>query len=214
MSINNERGINSIGKRQQLAKSWKNKKIDIAVMGETLKNSGGMEAGISWGNEYVAFFSTGIKPKEREEEEKKRIAQWDIGRRKRSKKGKISPQPMAKARNPREKKERLLIKGKGEGKGGLGGPGKGKGKGPSRTDKDFEHAGVGIAINKKWLNNVVQVKEISGRLMTIKLDTATGGITIFSVYAPTASRPLNEKEAFYDSLTKEINETDGILYIG
>jgi hypothetical protein len=60
---------------------------------------------------------------------------------------------------------------------------------------------------------VVQVKEISGRIMSLKLDTATGGITFFSVYAPTANRPLKEKEAFYDSLTKEINEVEGLFYV-
>jgi hypothetical protein len=101
------------------------------------------------------------------------------------------------------------------GKGKSKGPkGKGKGKGPARTDIDFEHAGVGIAIRKQWLNNVVQVQEISGRIMSLKLDTATGGITFFSVYAPTASKPLHEKEAFYNALTKEINQTEGILYVG
>jgi hypothetical protein len=40
-------------------------------MGETTKNTGGMESGPSWGNEYVSFFSTGIKPKIREEQEKR-----------------------------------------------------------------------------------------------------------------------------------------------
>ena len=40
--INNERCINSIAKRQQLAKHWEAEKMDITMMGETQKNTGGM----------------------------------------------------------------------------------------------------------------------------------------------------------------------------
>jgi hypothetical protein len=67
ISLNNERRINTLTKRQQLAQSWDNEKIDIALMAETLKNTGGMEIGTVWGNEYIVFFSTGIKPKVKDE---------------------------------------------------------------------------------------------------------------------------------------------------
>ena len=43
--------------------------------------------------------------------------------------------------------------------------GKGKGKGPSTRDPDFEHAGVAIAVRNKWINNLVEVREVSGRIM-------------------------------------------------
>jgi hypothetical protein len=71
ISVNNERGMNAISKRQQLANQWEAEDIDVAMMGETNKNTGGMEDGSSWGNEYIVFFSTGVKPKTKEEQEKK-----------------------------------------------------------------------------------------------------------------------------------------------
>ena len=83
---NNERGINTIAKRQQLAASWLEEKIDVAMMGETQKNTGGMQQGPSWNNEYITFFSTGIHPKIREEQEKKRLNKWDRQAKKRKRK--------------------------------------------------------------------------------------------------------------------------------
>ena len=75
--INNERCINSIAKRQQLAKHWEAEKMDVTMMGETQKNTGGMEQGPVWANEYIVFYSTGIYPKTRGEQEKKRQKKWD-----------------------------------------------------------------------------------------------------------------------------------------
>jgi hypothetical protein len=46
-------------------------------MSETQKNTGGMEMGTTWQNEYIAFFSTGVKPKTREDQETKRLDEWD-----------------------------------------------------------------------------------------------------------------------------------------
>jgi hypothetical protein len=97
ISIDNERGINALAKRLQLAHSWEAEGVDVALMGETQKNTGGMETGASWSNEYVAFFSTGIKPKVREMQEKKRLEKWDATKKTRKKKTGISPRPIAKA---------------------------------------------------------------------------------------------------------------------
>ena len=101
---NNERGINTIAKRQQLAASWQEEKIDVAMMGETQKNTGGMEQGTSWNNEYITFFSTGIHPKIREEQEKKRLQTWDRQARKRKRKNRNRAEPIAK---PQPKQQRL-----------------------------------------------------------------------------------------------------------
>ena len=94
------------------------------------------------------------------------------------------------------------------------GKGKGKGKGPSRRDPDFEHAGVGIAIRKKWLNNIKEVKEVSGRVMVVTLAAVGGDIHFVSVYAPPADHKLQKKEAFYDELSQTIAQLHGIIYIG
>ena len=84
--VNNERCINSIAKRQQLAHHWEAEKVDLAMMGETQKNTGGMEQGPMWAHEYLVFYSTGIHPKVREEQEKKRLKKWDRQKRQRKKK--------------------------------------------------------------------------------------------------------------------------------
>ena len=73
-------------------------------------------------------------------------------------------------------------------------------------DPDFEHAGVGITINKKWMNNITEVKEVSGRIMTMKLASATGGITFISVYAPPADHKTREKKKLYDDLLNRRNQ--------
>jgi hypothetical protein len=59
-----------------------------------------------------------------------------------------------------------------------------------------------------------EVREVSGRIMSVKLASSTGGITFFSVYAPPADHKTSEKDKFYDDLTREINKTEGIYYIG
>ena len=45
----NVRGINALGKRQELARQWAKNDIDIAMLSETQNNTGGMEAGGPWG---------------------------------------------------------------------------------------------------------------------------------------------------------------------
>ena len=45
----------------------------------------------------------------------------------------------------------------------------GKGSWPSKRDADYEHAGVAIAIHKKWINNLDEVLEIRGKNIRIKL---------------------------------------------
>jgi hypothetical protein len=108
LTVNNERGINAIAKRQQLARQWEEEEIDVALMGETNKNTGGMEDGSSWGNEYVVFFSTGIKPKVREEQETKRLTNWEKAQKKsRKKRGRLTHHPLPRQINRvKEKKKR------------------------------------------------------------------------------------------------------------
>ena len=67
----NIRGINSCGKRQILSDKMEKEGIDIALLSEVQKNTGGMEKEGQWGK-YTVFFSTGINPKKREELEQKR----------------------------------------------------------------------------------------------------------------------------------------------
>ncbi len=67
----NIRGINASGKRQILSTKWEKEGIDIAMLSEVQKNTGGTEKEGHWGK-YTVFFSTGINPKKREELEQSR----------------------------------------------------------------------------------------------------------------------------------------------
>ena len=213
LTLCNERNINAIAKRQQLAQQWEAEKIDVALMSETNKNTGGMEDGSSWGNEYIVFFSSGIKLKTREEQEKKILKNWEAAQRKtRKKKGKPNPTPIAMAQPTALRREKARARN--DAKARELGKGKGKGKGPSRRDADFEHAGVGIAIRKKWLNNIKEVKEISGRIMVVTLTAVGGDLHFVSVYAPPADHKLQKKEAFYDELSRTLGALHGIVYVG
>ena len=39
----------------------------------------------------------------------------------------------------------------------------------SKRNADYEHAGVAIAVHKKWIHLVEEVREISGRTITVLL---------------------------------------------
>ena len=99
----NIRGINSCGKRQILSTKWEKEGIDIALLSEVQKNTGGMEKEGQWGK-YTVFFSTGINPKKREELEQSRENKTcEAKRRRRKKKGKPDPTPIAKPKPKQQK---------------------------------------------------------------------------------------------------------------
>ena len=52
----NIRETNALSKMQGLAKQWKHDKVDVAVISETQKNTGGMESGGPW-SKYACFLS-------------------------------------------------------------------------------------------------------------------------------------------------------------
>jgi hypothetical protein len=166
LTVENVRGINELSKRQQLAATWYNDNIDIALVSETQKNTGGMETGPTWGNEFIAFFSTGISPKARETAEKQRESKGNAKKRTRKRKikpGDTIPTPMAKAKKPTES-SLTTTTGKGKGKNLNKGKIKGKGYGPSKQDKDYEHAGVGIVIRKNGRTPLHKLKRSTAEL--------------------------------------------------
>ena len=60
--------------------------------------------------------------------------------------------------------------------------------------------GVGILARKELADNVIGVKRISDRIMSIKLVLGKAIYNILSVYAPQVGRPNVEKEAFREKL--------------
>ena len=101
---------------------------------------------------------------------------------------------MAKAKPKNNKEE--AEKGKGKGKG--------QGKPPAKKESDWENAGVGIAIHRNMMKQVEEVREVSGRVIVLKLKTAGGDMVFMSVYGPTAESKETDKDAFHDTLTKEM----------
>ena len=85
-------------------------------------------------------------------------------------KGKLEPKAMARAM-PKLRKADAAREGKG----------KGKGSAPTKKEADYEHAGVGIAIHKKLMKHVEEVREVNGRIMVLKLKAAGGDLALISI---------------------------------
>ena len=66
----NIRGINTCGKRQTLANKWEKECVDLALLTEVQKNTGGMEKEGNWGK-FIVLYSMGIDPKKRKNKNKK-----------------------------------------------------------------------------------------------------------------------------------------------
>ena len=130
--------INTLGKRQELAKQWEQDKVHVALINETKRNIGGIEKGAPWGK-YVCFHSTSIDPKKREANEKRREQQTVGQKEAKEKERKIEPRLMAKAKPSLKYAE--------SGAKEQGTKGKGKQMQPNKKESDYKDAGVGIAIH-------------------------------------------------------------------
>ena len=76
--------------------------------------------------------------------------------------------------------------------------------------------GVGIILSRKWKDNVVDVKRVSDRLMSIKVKGRQEMIMIISAYGPQVGCAEEEKEAFLvdlDDMVGEAKESE-VLVIG
>ena len=74
---------------------------------------------------------------------------------------------------------------------------------------------MGIIIRNDFKNYVTDIDTINERLMTLTLKGKID-VTLIAAYAPTAIAPAEEKDNFYELLTKETNKykKKGIMYIG
>ena len=48
----------------------------------------------------------------------------------------------------------------------------------SKRDSDYEHAGVAIAVHRRWVSLVEEVRETSGRNMTVILKSGSGKLAL------------------------------------
>ena len=63
---------------------------------------------------------------------------------------------------------------------------------------------IAIAIHEKWAHLVEEVREISGRNITIRLKTGSGNVALMATYAPTADKADNIKNKYWEELTLEM----------
>ena len=71
--------------------------------------------------------------------------------------------------------------------------------------------GVGLMVNRKWIDKITDVKRINERLMMIKLLIGKRVVAIISCYAPQQGLSNEEKDRFYEdliSLTSKIGESE------
>ena len=70
---------------------------------------------------------------------------------------------------------------------------KGYSNSASKRDSDYEHAGVAIAVHRRWVRLVEEVRETSGRNMTIILKTGSGNMALTATNGPTAESKKKSK---------------------
>ena len=67
-------------------------------------------------------------------------------------------------------------------------------------------SGVGVLLAEKWVDKVYDIKQVSDRIMLIKLLVGEDVLMVLSVYAPQTGLEESTKDAFYDSLQTVISE--------
>ena len=78
-------------------------------------------------------------------------------------------------------------------------------------------AGVGMLVEKKWVDNVMEVKRVSERILTIRVRVEMKILNLISVYAPQVGRTRAEKEEFYEKLfevVSAINDKESLFLCG
>ena len=67
--------------------------------------------------------------------------------------------------------------------------------------------GVGILVAEKWVENVIEVKKLSERIMLLRISIGMNILNVISGYAPQMGRAIVDKEEFWLTLGKVV---DGI----
>jgi hypothetical protein len=79
------------------------------------------------------------------------------------------------------------------------------------------NAGVGIFVDRKWIDSIVDVKRVNERIIAIKLIIGARLLNVVSAYAPQSGRSNEEKDDFWDkliALTSSISGGEVILLGG
>ena len=76
-----------------------------------------------------------------------------------------------------------------------------------RGNEDKHEHGVGFLVRKDIVNTVMGCRQVSSRLITIRLRAVPFNITIIQAHAPTSDHDDNEIEELYDQLQDVIDQT-------
>ena len=77
-------------------------------------------------------------------------------------------------------------------------------------------SGVASIIDHKWTSRITDYSFVNDRIITVRLKTNRGHITIIGVYAPEEGRE-EEMKCFYKQLQKEVdkyNKSDSLIISG
>ena len=92
---------------------------------------------------------------------------------------------------------------------------KAKGKGTSSTQKtDVERAGVAIVVSPQIRPFVKDVRQISGRIISLELRAKGRNLHFTSCYAPHSGYDTDSKSMFYNDLSKVCRKAKGVHYLG
>ncbi|KAK9666491.1 hypothetical protein RND81_14G188200 [Saponaria officinalis] len=72
------------------------------------------------------------------------------------------------------------------------------------TGKDKTRNGVGIVIDKDYIDDVVEVSRKSDRIMSIKLIVGDEALTVISAYAPQVGLEASLRRAFWEDLEEVV----------
>ena len=67
-------------------------------------------------------------------------------------------------------------------------------------------AGVGVMVEKRWIDKVLKVERLNERCMLLRLMCEGEVVNILSVYAPQVGREREEKEEFWQDLSEFVGE--------
>ena len=84
------------------------------------------------------------------------------------------------------------------------------------TDQPRQH-GVGFAVKNTLISSTEPPTAGTDRLISLRLSTSSGPVSILCVYAPTLHSPEEEKDQFYQALDEAISRipcTDGLYLLG
>jgi len=75
-----------------------------------------------------------------------------------------------------------------------------------KQKEERAHAGVGLLIHKKYMNNIDNIEYTSEQIIQVMLKFPQKKWCLFSLYAPNISKSKEQREEFYEDMQKVIDQ--------